>query len=149
MIELTKARSAQLAISAGRRERVIVGVAVAHLLDVAVMMPRKHGVLAPLEQLLDLRPETLFILTEIPQGRVREDERPARVRVLLQFFGQPVDLRLGHDVRLVAVIGIQHNEQHVVVNERVVARAETLSPYLGHDGIGVVVVARDVKERHL
>ena len=156
MVELAVEGAAQVAAAAGSGEGDVVAV-LAHNLDVVVEVAGEHGVVATGEHRLHLRPVAAGAAGVVPQRLVHDDDGPARIGHLGQrLFDERELIGLGPGAGHGRVglahhaekLRIQHEEQHVLVDEPVVGGSETRLPGFRHGGVAHVVVAGGVEERH-
>jgi len=83
---------------------------------------------------------------------VQADDRPANLFIVGQHLLEILDLLLAQQALLLVLVGIvraDRQEQNVLVQEVVIAPAETFLPDAAFHGIGEIVIARHVEERHV
>ena len=115
-------------------------------------VPREDRVVSALKQSLHVEPACLVEIVLHPDRLVETNEDPAHVRVARQHLLEILDLLLADrplcDV-LARIVGVDSQEKYVLVEEVIVPPAEAFLPDIGLDGIGHIVIAWHVEERHL
>ena len=85
-----------------------------------------------------------------PERLMDEDQGPTHLGVFPQFLFRPRDLFLSEEgARARAVLGVQAEKEHVLVDERIVTHAEELVPDPVHHVIAHVMISRQIEKGHL
>ena len=83
-----------------------------------------------------------------PDGVVHKKVSPAHIRVFFQRFQHKIGLLAG-EVVIIVVVAVENDEQHVFVIKIVVPFSVSFFPLFFHHFVGDIVVAGQVKKRHL